>query len=298
MAGSSIDTVWKYAESISNQVAKQSNISITPKIDSPYKAFIWNYIKQEPELEFFEEVATPADENQATNSQDVPMEEQPEAAVDQDQHVVAMKQEETAEQGEDAMAMEAVFDDNDTTTAATSEADPSENQLIDMLQDAQEKDREVEAAMYRKRKSRAAVKKSAPKKKKMKSACKKKQKKQKKKPAKKKKRECAGHSDSDFEMDSDDSESEYDASDLSEVSSEEYSTEGDEDVSDQDEYAKSDYVKRFTVKRKREDIVSHPRNIQQQTNKVWKARAAIIQGHCAHVCISCRAMRVWQLSRI
>lgn len=214
------------------------------------------------------------------------MEEQPEAA-DQDQQVVAKEQEERAEQDEDVMALKTVPDVNDTTAAE--EGAPSENQLIDMLQEAQEKEREAEAASYRKRKS-TATKKPAPKKKKMKSAPKKK----KKKPAKKKKRVSAGNSDSDFEMDSENSESEFDAGDLSEASSEEYSTEVDEDVSDQDEYGKSDYVKKFTVARKREDISSHPRNIQQQTKEVGEL--AVTQGHFANVCISCRAMQVWQLS--
>ncbi|KAK4509826.1 DNA-dependent RNA polymerase II [Mucor velutinosus] len=253
-SGSSIDAVWKYAESISNQVAKQSNVSITPKIDGPYKAFIWNYIKQEPELEFFEEVVPPAEENQ-TNSDDVPMEEQ-QGTVDQDQLVIAIKKEATEDQDGDVITMD-VFPDVNDTDIATEEAQ-SEDLLIDMLQEAQKRDRKTDA-VNRKRKMETAVKKPVPKKKKMKSAPKKK--------APKKKRVSAGHSDSDFEMDSDDSESEYDESDLSEVSSEEYSTEGDEDVSDQDDYGKSDYVNKYPTIRRNEDILSNPRNVQQQTRK-------------------------------
>lgn len=253
--GSSIDTVWKYAESIANQVAKESNISTKPKIDGPYKAFIWNYVKQEPELEFFEEVVQ-SPENQ--NSDDVQMEEQ--GAVDQGEVMVPMD-EEIVDQSEHAVSMKAEPNINAASTVTESAA--CDDELLAMLQEAQEKDR-LKMAKDRKRKSKAAVKNTASKKKKTRTAPKKKPK---KKPVKKRKRASEGHSDSDFEMDSE-SESEFEEdSDLSEVSSEEYSTE-DEDVSEGDEYERSGRSKKLPTACKVANISSNPRNVQLQRRTV------------------------------
>lgn len=269
-------------------MAKESGVSITPKIDGPYKAFVWNYIKQEPELSFFEEAVASTQESQA-NSEDVPMEEQQQEPVSQDQQDIAMIEQQSKEQLEDVAGTKNAPGDN-AIDAAPKGAQP-ETHLLDMLHDAQLKDLSTEANVYLKRKSKAAHKKPASKKKKTKSAPKKKAPK-KKKPAKKKKRASAGHSDSDFEMDSDESESEYDESDLSEASSEEYSTEGYDDVSDQDDHPKPDYNRKFPRIRKTEDILSNPRNVQPQTREVCSL--VNIRGGCRilMLCDKCRTMRI------
>lgn len=55
--GSSIETVWEYVESISEEIAKDLGVTITPLIDDKYKSFIWNYLKAEKDLEFYENIA-------------------------------------------------------------------------------------------------------------------------------------------------------------------------------------------------------------------------------------------------
>ncbi|KAL9548345.1 hypothetical protein MBANPS3_005722 [Mucor bainieri] len=288
--GSSIDAVWKYAESISNQVARESNISITPTIDGPYKAFIWNYIKQEPELEFFEEVAPSAPEQEAeeeegvvnptTIDQDVAMKEQQQQEGVTDQDPDAIVKEEGQEEGQakgpeddDVVAMEATPDDNGATNTTVQIAE-ADTYLLDMLQEVQAKDRQAQRNKQSKRKApNNNKKKKATSKKKAAKPKKTKKQKKAKRPAKKKKRmSSAGHSDSDFEMDSDDddSESEYDDSDLSEASSEEYNTEEDDDeqnASEDDARVKPGYAKHYPKTRRNEDIVSNPRNISQRAKR-------------------------------
>lgn len=186
------------------------------------------------------------------------MEEQ--GAVDQGEVMVPMD-EEIVDQSEHAVSMKAEPNTNDASTVTESAA--CDDELLAMLQEAQEKDR-LKIAKDRKRKSKAAVKNTACKKKKTRTTPKKKPK---KKPVKKRKRASEGHSDSDFEMDSE-SESEFEEdSDLSEVSSEEYSTE-DEDASEGDEYERSSRSKKLPTACKIANISSNPRNVQLQRRTV------------------------------
>ncbi|KAG2206002.1 hypothetical protein INT47_005320 [Mucor saturninus] len=55
-SGSSIETVWEYVEIISKDIANKAGTSITPLVDDKYKSFIWNYLKLEGDLEFYENI--------------------------------------------------------------------------------------------------------------------------------------------------------------------------------------------------------------------------------------------------
>lgn len=66
-SGCCIDQVWEYVETISKAIAEESGATITPLVDEKYKAFIWNYLKLEKELEFYENIATQDPEVESQN---------------------------------------------------------------------------------------------------------------------------------------------------------------------------------------------------------------------------------------
>jgi hypothetical protein len=55
--GSSIDTVWEYVEILSKDIAQDSGAAIAPLVDDKYKSFIWNYLRAEKDLDFYENIA-------------------------------------------------------------------------------------------------------------------------------------------------------------------------------------------------------------------------------------------------
>ncbi|KAI9280039.1 hypothetical protein BY458DRAFT_451465 [Sporodiniella umbellata] len=56
-SGTSIDVFWDYVQNLLVEVTEKAEIKkVTPTVDENYKQFIWNYIKLDPELEFYEKV--------------------------------------------------------------------------------------------------------------------------------------------------------------------------------------------------------------------------------------------------
>lgn len=55
-SGSNIHSLWDYIYKISIDIAKETNTTITPNVDDTYKSFLWNYIKLDQELAFFENI--------------------------------------------------------------------------------------------------------------------------------------------------------------------------------------------------------------------------------------------------
>ncbi|KAI8640410.1 hypothetical protein BD408DRAFT_419851 [Parasitella parasitica] len=231
--GSSIDTVWKYAELVSKEIAKQSDLSIQPTIDASYKAFIWNYLKQEAELEFYEDTVESA--SLYTQIDDATLE----------QDII------------DAQAHEAHEDKNQTHDEPPSESAPIEDEVnitedpkpytdfMDYIHGATEQETEPRQCSSRKRKT-TSTKKAAASKKKLKPA---------KKP-KKKKEDVSGHSDSDFELGSGESESESN-SDVTECPSEDYSEHEDNGEAELE-------TKKYTGERKPVHKMSNPVHVQRQ----------------------------------
>lgn len=200
--GSSIETVWEYVEIISKEIAQGSGTSIVPLVDDRYKAFIWNYLKSEKDLDFYENIA-PAEGEPA---QIQAAQEEGEAEV-----VNAI----TYDVGNNNMEIE-------QEEAGPSNTEPVENPDVTIANDADlmdliqpNKDEEVFA--QKRKQPPSSKKRSAPPKKKAKA-------KPKPKPKKKKapkKKHIAGDSDDDFEGGDSSSESESEFEDDQSESEEE-----------------------------------------------------------------------------
>ncbi|CEP14744.1 hypothetical protein [Parasitella parasitica] len=234
--GSSIDTVWKYAESVSKEIAKHSDLTINPKIDAPYKAFIWNYLKQDPELTFYQDTTESA-------SLDMQIDH---ATLEQD--IINAQADEDTNQAQ-KVPLENSSSENEQNINGAPE---SQLDFMEYIHGTTEKERGPLQTKGRKRKT-GSTKKVATSKKKSKPA---KKTKPTKKPKKKKKKDMSGHSDSDFEMDSDESGSEY-SSDITEHSSEGYS---EQEEDGEDDLAEQKYAKQGKPSSK----MSNPVHVQQQ----------------------------------
>lgn len=90
--GCCIDQVWEYVETISKAIAEESGATITPLVDEKYKAFIWNYLKLEKELEFYENIATQDPEIESENRPENVIPPMDTSAPELEQPVIEMMQ--------------------------------------------------------------------------------------------------------------------------------------------------------------------------------------------------------------